>query len=163
MHHIKSAKARRPEDGWPRLGFLQNIKSHLIAIKWKYFMGQALKLKQVQGCLRTLLKHNTCTVKILQYMILSQIWQSVCMMGSSPHMRMVKTDICQLATGDPAISQKKNCKGSVITPVEPHQRKQNLTVCCSRCETWSKNSYTLHFLILRYNIPKRPQNLIFLH
>ena len=61
-----------------------------------------------------------------------------------------------LAAGDLNLSQKKNCKGSVITPVEPHQRKQNLTVCCSRCETWSKNSYTLHFLILRYNIPKRP-------
>ena len=61
-----------------------------------------------------------------------------------------------LPAGDLILSQKKNCKGSVITPVEPHQRKQNLTVCCSRCETWSKNSYTLHFLILRYNIPKRP-------
>ena len=61
-----------------------------------------------------------------------------------------------LPAGDLTLSQKKNCKGSVITPVEPHQRKQNLTVCCSRCETWSKNSYTLHFLILRYNIQKRP-------
>ena len=61
-----------------------------------------------------------------------------------------------LPAGDLILSQKKNCKGSVITPVEPHQRKQNLTVWCSRCEMRSKNSYLLHFLILRYIIPKRP-------
>ena len=68
-----------------------------------------------------------------------------------------------LPAGDLTLSQKKNCKGSVITPVEPHQKKQNLTVWCSRCETGSKKSYKLHFLILRYNTPKRPWNLIFLH
>ena len=33
-----------------------------------------------------------------------------------------------LPAGDLAPSQKKKCKGSVIILVEPHQRKQNLTV-----------------------------------
>ena len=68
-----------------------------------------------------------------------------------------------LPAGDLTLSQKKNCKGSVITPVEPHQKKQNLTVWCSRFEMRSKNSYMLHFLIFPYNIPKRPWDLIFLH
>ena len=68
-----------------------------------------------------------------------------------------------LPAGDLALSQKKNCKGSVIIPMESHQRKQNLTVWCSRFEMRSKNSYTLHFSILPCNIPKRPWNLIFLH